>query len=103
RELAIDEVAEARRRGHRDRGGGQARGQQQGEGEGGRRRDLALAGAELDRDEPADDDRGEQDPHAHRTVVDQLRPVEGGDGYQEPEPRRDDGSDVEGGGARHGG
>ena len=103
RALAIDEVAEARRRGHRDRGGGQARGQQQGEREGGRRSDLALAGAELDRDELADDDRGEQDPHAHRTVVDEVRAVEGGDRDEEPEPRRDDSSDVEAGAHVQGG
>ena len=66
--LAIDEVAEPRGGGHRDGGGGQARGQQQREGEGGRRSDLALAGAELDRDQLADDDGAEQDPHADRAV-----------------------------------
>ena len=97
RALAIDDVAQRGGGGHRDGGRGQAGGEQQREGEGGRRSDLALPGAELDRDELADDDGAEQDPHAHRAVVDERRSVEGGDVDEQPEPRRDDGGDVEAG------
>jgi hypothetical protein len=84
RALAIDDVAEPGGGGDRDRRGGQTGGQQQREGEGGRRRDLALARPELDRDELAHDDGGEQDPHAQRAVMDERRPVEGGDDDEQP-------------------
>ena len=101
--LAVDEVAEPRGDRDGDGGGGQARGQQQREGEGGRRSDLALAGAELDRDQLADDDGADQQPHADRAVADEVCAVHDRERDEQSEPRRDHGTDVEAGAQRSAG